>query len=76
MEVCEHSPVWRMLWLTVIREAQVEVTNGELTEHQRYLAKRWLTTWSRSFATVCSYAGLETEEARALQEGMRKQWRA
>lgn len=61
-----------VLWLSVLREAQLEAENGR--GHPRYLAIRWLTTRSRSFDTVCAYAGLNRMETRVLQEKEQGRW--
>lgn len=64
----------KLLWLTVLRRAQEEsegrhiYVDREKSEHVRYLAGRWLKTWSRSYLTVCELAGLTEKEARWLQE--------
>jgi hypothetical protein len=65
----------RLLWLQVIRQAQFDVEGrGEVEPHLRYLAKRWLTTMSRSFLAVCSLAGMPKTQAFYLQEQERKKW--
>lgn len=65
----------RLLWLHVIHEAQLGADNRASTRHERYLAMRWLTTWSRSFAMVCAYAGLSDFEARTIQEQEKLKWK-
>lgn len=65
----------RLLWLHVIHEAQLDADNRAATRHERYMAVRWLTTWSRSFAAVCSFAGLSGVEAQKIQETERVKWK-
>lgn len=62
------------LWITVIRETQLEAERGAAREQR--LARRWLTTYSRSFLTVCAYAGLTKMQTQLLLETGRKQWKA
>lgn len=65
----------RILFLSVIRQAQFDAEGrGEVEPHLRYLAKRWLTTMSRSFLTVCSLAGMPATQAHFLQEAERKKY--
>jgi hypothetical protein len=67
----------KMLWLTVIRQAQWDAEGrGEVDVTIRRLAVRWLTTFSRSFLTVCSLAGMERGQAICLQEKERKRWKS
>ncbi|HEY6766594.1 MAG TPA: hypothetical protein VI386_17680 [Candidatus Sulfotelmatobacter sp.] len=66
----------RILWLTVIRQAVWDSEGrGEIDGHLIYLAKRWLTTPSRAFYTVCSLAGISAVQADFLQESERKRWK-
>ena len=65
----------RLLWLSVIRQAQFDAEGrGEIDDRLRYLAKRWLTTMSRSFLIVCSLAGMPATQAHYLQEQERKKY--
>lgn len=71
----------RILWLTVIKQAQWDAEGrGEVEPRFIYRARRWLTNplerpWlRRSFLTVCSLAGMPETQAQYLQEAERKKW--
>lgn len=65
----------RKLFLTVVRQAQFDAEGrGEVDQRLVRLAKRWLTTASRSFFHVCALAGLSRNQATLLQEQERGKW--
>lgn len=65
----------RMLFLTVVRQAIWDSEGrSEVDARLIRLAKRWLTTRSRSFYTVCSLAGLPAVQAKFIQEQQRAKW--
>jgi hypothetical protein len=67
----------RLLWLAVIRQAQWDAEGrGEVEDHVRYMAKRWLTKMTRSFLVVCSLAGMPAMQAHYLQEQERRKYRS
>lgn len=50
------------MWLWVIRKAQEDAEQSDFSTagvlHKRYLARRWLTVYTRDLAFVCEFAGL------------------
>lgn len=66
----------KKLWLTVVRQAQMDSEGrGEIDQRLVRLAKRWLTTASRSFFHVCALAGLDRLQAEKLLKQERQRWK-
>lgn len=65
----------RKLWLSVIRQAQLDSEGRSEVEPKLIRrAQKWLTKMTRSFYTVCSLAGMPATQAEYLQECERKKW--
>ena len=69
----------RRLWLRVIQQTVQEAQGKSLygVPHSDYprhirIAKRWLTTYSRSLVTACSLAGFNQQQIKLLIEQQRR----